>query len=83
MTTMKRKMRLTYMGDRNRGNIYSGRPGAPRWATLGKRRVNHHDHSATASKRGQWYACICPGCNHEQAVAYGRSNRCSKCRGAI
>ena len=83
MTTLARRTRLKYMGDRNRGHIYTGRPGAPRWATLGKRRVNHHDHSATASKRRQWYACICPKCGHEQAVAYGRSNRCSKCRSTI
>ena len=82
MTTLKRRMRLTYMGDRNRGNIYSGRPGAPKWATIGKRRVNHHDHSATLSKRGQWYACICK-CGKEQAVAYGRGNKCSKCQGRI
>ena len=83
MTTLARRMRLKYMGDRNRGHIYTGRPGAPHWATIGKRRTNSHDHSATASKRGRWYAVICPHCRHEQSVDYGRSNKCSKCRARI
>lgn len=83
MTTLARRMRLKYMGDRNRGNIYTGRPGAPRWATMGKRRVNHHDHSATSSKRPQHYSCICPHCRTEQAIAYGIGNKCRKCRARI
>lgn len=83
MTTLLRRTLLKYHGDRSRGNIYTGRPGAPKWATLGKRRVNHHDHSATASKRPQHYSCICKHCGNEQAVAYGRGNKCSKCRSTI
>ncbi len=83
MTTMARRMRKRYLGSRVRGNVYTGGPGAPKWALSGKRRTNNHDHSSTLSKRPQHYACICPKCGYNQTVDYGRTNTCSNCGGKV